>query len=227
MGILAVVFLVVVLVEPFSRDRTLSLTLSVLGYLLWAAFVAEFAFRWWIAADRRRFLRRNWWRLIILAVPFLRLFALLRVLRVAGFAQLLSSAVRGSRSATQLLSGRLIRLGVFTAIVILVGTHLTYLSGSHPSYPRTLHDVTLTTIAGQPLNASSGVGQAVEVGLAAYSVLVFATLAGSIGAFFLDEQRGVDDRRDEPTGPSGSRPTTSGPGPADDDGTSSDTRRAG
>jgi voltage-gated potassium channel len=189
MGGLAVLFLIVVLIEPLNRNPTLSLALTITGYVLWATFGAEFVFRLWLAPDRRRFLKQNWWRALILVIPFLRLFALLRVLRITAFAQLVGSAVRGSRSAAHLLSGRLVRLGVFTAIVILVATHLTYLAGGSPSYPQTLHDVALTTIAGQPLNARSGVGQIVEVVLAAYSVLVFATLAGSIGAFFLDEER--------------------------------------
>ncbi|MDW5328909.1 hypothetical protein [Plantactinospora sp. KLBMP9567] len=196
MGGLAVLFLAVVLVEPLNRNPTLSLALTITGYVLWAVFIAEFVFRLWLAPDRRRFLKQNWWRLLILAIPFLRLFALLRVLRIAALAQLVGSAVRGSRSAARLLSGRLLRLGIFTAIVILVATHLTYLAGGPPSYLQALHDVALTTIAGQPLNAKSGVGQIVEVVLAAYSVLVFATLAGSIGAFFLDEERAPDNASD-------------------------------
>lgn len=190
MGGLALLFLAVLLIEPLNRDPTLSLVLSIVVYVLWAAFVAELAFRLWAAPDRREFLIHNWWRMVILAVPFLRLFALLRIVRVAAFSQLVSSAIRGSASATHLLSGRLLRLGVFTVIVVFAAAHLVYLFDGHASYPRTLHDVALTTIAGQPLRARSGAGQVIEILLAAYSVLVFATLAGSIGAYFLDEKRG-------------------------------------
>ncbi|QGN49190.1 hypothetical protein ACN26Y_24735 [Micromonospora sp. WMMD558] len=188
MGALALLFLVVVLAEPLSRNPTLSLVLTITIYVLWAAFIAEFLLRLWIASDRRQFLKRNWWRIIILAVPILRTFALLRALRIAAFAQVISSAVRGSHSV-QLLSGRVIRLAVFTAIVILVATHLVYLSGGYSSYLKALHDTAISAFVGQPIIEGSGVGEIIEVVLAAYSVLVFATLAGSIGAFFLGDDR--------------------------------------
>lgn len=188
MGVLALLFLVVVLAEPLVRHRGLSRALTNSVYVLWAAFIAEFLLRIWIAPDRRQFLKRNWWRIIILAVPVLRTFALLRALRIAVIAQLISSVVRGSRSV-QLLSGRLIRLVVFTAIIVLVATHLVYISGGYPSYLQALHDTAITAIVGQPLIQNGAVGEVVEVALAAYSVLVFATLAGSIGAFFFGEDR--------------------------------------
>jgi voltage-gated potassium channel len=184
MSALGLLFLLVVLAEPLSRDRALSLALTITGYLLWAVFIVEFVLQLVFADDRRRFLRRNWWRIIVLAVPFLRFISVLRVLRLAALARVIGSAVRGSSSAARLLSGRLVRLSIITAVIILAASQLLCLGGAYDSYARALHDAAFTTIAGEPLTTQNGFGQAFEIPLAAYSVIVFATLAGSIGAFF-------------------------------------------
>lgn len=186
---LGVLLLLVVLAEPLSRNRELSLALTVTGYTLWGVFIAEFLVRLWLADNRGRFLRQNWWRALILALPFLRFVAVLRLFRIAALARIAGSAIRGSRSAAQLFSSRLITLAVVTAIVILAASHALYLAGAYTSYAQALHHAAFTTIAGEPLGTNNGFGQALEVVLAAYSVIVFATLAGSVGAFFLEENK--------------------------------------
>ncbi len=46
--------------------------LTVVGWLCWGVFVAEFLHRALRARDRRRFWARNWWQVLFLALPFLR-----------------------------------------------------------------------------------------------------------------------------------------------------------
>jgi voltage-gated potassium channel len=78
-------------------------TLTVVGWMLWAVFVAEFALRALRARDRRRFWARNWWQLVFLAVPFLRFaraLSLLRAARVGGTRRASRSAT-GSRAASR------------------------------------------------------------------------------------------------------------------------------
>jgi hypothetical protein len=114
MSALGLLFLLVVLAEPLSRDRALSLALTITGYLLWAVFSVGVVLQLVLADDRRRFLGRNWWRIIVLAVPLLRFISVLRVLRLAALARVIGSAVRGLSSAARLLSGRLVRLSIVT-----------------------------------------------------------------------------------------------------------------
>ncbi len=197
MGALGLVFLLVVLGQTVATEGRVVVALSVLGWVLWAAFVAELLLRAYLAEDRRRFWRRNWWQVVFLALPFLRfvralvLLRTLRVARVARFGGILSSAVRGSRSAGRLLSGRLGWLGVVTTIVVLAVSQLLQLLGLYDSYATALHDTAMATVTGDALEAEGGLARVVEVLLATYSVVVFATLAGSLGAFFLrgDERR--------------------------------------
>lgn len=189
MGALGLVFLFVVLGQSLAEDRRLTGALAIAGWALWAIFVAEFALRAYIARDdQRQFWARNWWQVIFLAVPFLRfarVLTLLRITRLARLGAVLSAAVRGSRSAGSLLSGRVAWLAVVTGVVVLAASQLLYVVGSYEHYGDALHDAALATVTGEPLSATDGFARVLEVLLAVYSVAVFATLAGALGAFFL------------------------------------------
>ncbi|WP_208325855.1 hypothetical protein [Amycolatopsis arida] len=185
MSVLGLLFLLVVLGQAVAEDPPLVTVLSVAGWLLWLVFVAEYALRLYVAPRRVAFLRRTWWQLAFLVVPFLRFLRLARLGRVA---RLVSSVVRGSRSAGRLLSSRLAWLASLSAIVALAASQLLYSTGGYPSYAEALHDASLATVVGEPLTAPGGLARVVEVVLAAYSVVVFATLAAALGAYFLREE---------------------------------------
>ncbi|MCO1660897.1 hypothetical protein [Pseudonocardia humida] len=185
MGVLGVLFLLVVLGQVLAGEAGTATAFTVAGWVLWAVFVGEFALRAVVARDRRRFWARNWWQLVFLVVPFLRFARVLRLLRVARVGSVVSAAVRGSRSAGRLLSGRIGWLLAVTAVVVLASSQLLYVLGAYDSYAEALHDAALATITGEPLAAASGFARVLEVLLAVYSVAVFATLAGALGAFFL------------------------------------------
>lgn len=191
MGALGIVFLLVVLAQVLAEDPAFMRVLTVLGWVLWAVFVAEFGLRAWIARDQGAFWRRNWWQVVFLAVPFLRFaraLTLLRVTRVARAGSVLSAAVRGSRSGGRLLSGRVTWLGLVTGVVVLAASQLLYVVGSYDEYAVALHEAAMTTVTGTGLSAQGVFPRLLEVTLAVYSVVVFATLAGALGAYFL--QRG-------------------------------------
>ena len=199
MGALGLVFLFVVLGQTLATDAVLVGVLGAVGWLLWLVFVAELALRAYVARDQRRFWKRNWWQVLFLALPFLRFARALRLLRFARIARLggvVSSAVRGSRSAGRLLSGRVGWLAVVTGVVVLASSQLLYLVGSYEAYADALHAAALATISGEPLAPDDGFANVLEVLLATYSVAVFATLAGALGAYFLQ-------RRDETAGDDG------------------------
>ncbi|WBB77784.1 hypothetical protein O7606_16060 [Micromonospora sp. WMMD882] len=197
MGVLGVLFLLLVLGQAITDDEPLSSVLTVTSWVLWAVFVAEFALRAWLARRcSREFWKRNWWQVIFLAVPFLRFARAATALRAARGTGVIAAAVRGSRSAGRLLTDRLAWLAVVTVTIILASGQLLVLTGSYPAYGPALHDVALTTITGEPLAATDTFSQVLELVLAAYSVLVFGTLAGALGAYFLSRQH--DDDRATP-----------------------------
>lgn len=188
LGVLGVVFVFVVLGQLLAEDPPLVLVFTVLGWVCWAVFVAEFILRAHIAGWSRRFWRRNWWQLVFLALPFLRFLRALRLLRLARVARLggvVSAGVRSSRSAGRLLSGRVSWLAALTAIVILAGSQLHYVLSGSLSYGDALYQAAMATITGSGLEGEDLLTRILRVALAVYSVVVFATLAGSVGAYFL------------------------------------------
>jgi|SRR5690554_275369 len=191
MGVLGVVFLFVVLGQLLATDSTLSTVLAVTGWVFWAVFVAEFLLRAYIARFRTTFWKRNWWQVIFLLVPFLRFLRalqslrLLRAVRVARFGSILSAGVRGSRSAGRLLSNRIGWLIAVTAVVILASSQFLFVSGGYDSYGDALYESAMATVTGSGITASSGFARILQVSLAVYSVAIFATLAATLGAFFL------------------------------------------
>lgn len=193
MAALGILFLLVVFGEQFAQPgSTLSLVLTWAGWALWAVFAAEFVARLVVAPDTARFLRRNWWQVVFLVLPFLRVLRLVRAVRVLRTGRVLSSAVRSSRSARQVLSGRVGWLAVVSAITVLGSSQLLYEFGDFLTYGQALHGAALAAITGEPLARPDPFSQVLEVLLAIFSVVVFATLAGTLGAYFLESTPASD-----------------------------------
>ena len=188
MGALGILFLFVVLAQNLASPPVSGVVAAV-GWVLWAVFVAELALRVYVADDRRQFWRRNWWQVLFLAVPFLRFARALRAVRVGRIGGVLTSAVRGSRSGGRLLTSRVGWLALISTVVIMASSQLLVLLGAYDRYVDALHAAALGTVAAEPLSSDHGAARWLEVGLAVYSVAVFATLAGALGAFFLEQER--------------------------------------
>jgi voltage-gated potassium channel len=186
MSALAILFLLVVFAESLADpDSTLSTVLTIASWLLWATFVAEFVFRLWVAPDTSAFLRKNWWQTLFLVLPFLRILRFFWAFRLLRTGRVLSSAVRTSRSARGLVGNRVAWLAVISAITILGSSQLLYEFNVFDHYREALHAAALAAITGEPLNQPDGFAQLLDVVLGVYSVIVFATLAATVGAYFL------------------------------------------
>lgn len=200
MGLRGVLFLFVFLGQLLVTEPGWSRILTIAGWGFWAVFVAEFLLRAYIAGFQATFWRRNWWQVIFLLVPFLRFVRalqavrLLRVARLARVGGILSAGVRGSRSAGRLLSSRIGWLAAVTVVVILAASQLLYAFESHSSYGTALYESAMATVTGAGITPEDPFSRGVQLVLAVYSVGVFATLAGSLGAFYL--------RGDQPSAPS-------------------------
>ncbi len=191
MGILGVIFIFVVLGQLLATDPTTALVFTITSWVFWAIFVAEFLLRAYIAKFSKQFWKRNWWQIIFLLVPFLRFFRalqslrLVRLARFSRFGGILSAGVRGSRSAGRLLSSRIGWLLALTAVVILASSQLLYATGAYENYADSLFESAMATITGIGMTPTGTFPRIIQVLLAVYSVAVFASLAGSLGAFFL------------------------------------------
>lgn len=194
MGILGVIFLFVVLGQLIATEPVMVGVLAVVGWVFWAVFVAEFLLRAYVAGFGKDFWKSSWWQVIFLLVPFLRFFRalqalrLVRVARLARYGSILSAGVRGSRSAGRLLTSRIGWLTAVTAVVILASSQLLYATGEHDSYAESLFESAMAAITGSGITGTSIFSRVIQVLLAIYSVAVFATLAGTLGAYFLGKK---------------------------------------
>lgn len=198
MGILGVIFLFVVLGQLIATEPTVALVFTVAGWAFWAVFVAEFFLRAYVARFTKAFWKKNWWQVLFLLVPFLRFFRalqalrLVRIARMARYGSILSAGVRGSRSAGRLMTNRIGWLAAVTVVVVLASSQLLYATGEHGPYSLLLFESAMAAITGDGITGTSPLARIIRVFLALYSVAVFATLAGTLGAYFLHDKRGTD-----------------------------------
>jgi voltage-gated potassium channel len=178
-------FVVVVVADTATEPGTpLSLFWSRTTWVLWSLFVVEFVLRLVLARSTARFLRRNWWQIVFLAVPFLRF--LRAFTRTARLARVGSSSVRSTRTAAGKLGSRLAWLVALTLSVVLIGTNLLYDLGQTTTLADALHLAALAAVAGEGIPGAEGWGRLVEITLVAWSSIGFAALAGSAGAFLVE-----------------------------------------
>ncbi|CAN5760468.1 hypothetical protein BH23ACT2_BH23ACT2_01140 [soil metagenome] len=189
MAVLGLLFLVVVLSQGAApTGSTIQRVLVAASWVLWAVFAAEYLLRLVIAPSTGRFLRRTWWQLLFLAVPFLTMLRALLVLRMARPTRVALAAVRGGRSAATSLTSRAAWLGASTTIVIFSSADILQTTSAVEPYRDALHTAALAAITGRPSGAVDGVALVLDVVLALYAVAFFATSAGIVGAFFLENR---------------------------------------
>lgn len=108
MAVLAVLWAGVVTYELVVPEPVHGLV--VLGNVIWVVFIVEFLTKLVISGHPVRFLRRRWPSIFFLALPFLRVFRIVRavrVLRVLPAARVVGSSYRTIGTARSLFNGRL------------------------------------------------------------------------------------------------------------------------
>ena len=101
--------------EPFTSSvAVLDIVVNLVWIVIALAFLAEFVVRTIVAPETWVFLRKHWWEVGLIALPFLRF---LRVLRAGRAGRGIASAVHSSRSAGARLRSRLTSLVVVTTVV--------------------------------------------------------------------------------------------------------------
>lgn len=197
MALLALLWALLVayeLVAPASQRQPLELA----GTVIWGLFVVEFLAKLWVSGKPLRFIRRRWPSVVFLVLPALRVLRLVRALRlvpVLPAARVVGSSYRAIGTARSLLGGRLAFLAVATLVVIFSGGQLLYLvegkSGGQGggSLGEALWWSANLALSGNPVfEPSSLLGRVLSLVLTTYAVAVFASLAGAVGAYFLESR---------------------------------------
>ena len=181
------------LVAPTGQRQTL----RVVGDVVWGVFLVEFVAKLVISGRPLRFLRRRWLSVLFLALPILRtvrIVSSLRTLRVLPAARVVGSGYRTIGTARSLLGGRLSFLGVTTVAVVFAGGQLLFLleaggrGGGTGLGDALWWSANLAVSGGYVFEPTTTPGRLVALVLSAYAVVVFASLAATIGAFFVEQR---------------------------------------
>lgn len=211
MAILAVVWAGLVayeLIAPAGQGGVLALV----GNVIWGIFLVEFAVKIVVSGHPVRFLRRRWPAVLFLALPALRILRVVRaarVLRVLPAARVMGSSYRALGTARTLLGSRLAFLTVMSGVVIFASGQLFHLAEGQVGDPGSLGDG-LWWAANAAISGTLVVepdtlwGRLLGLLLQVYAVVVFATVAATLGAFFIESRAeraaAEDDADDTSTG---------------------------
>ena len=167
------------LVAPTSQREELTLV----GNVIWGIFVLEFAAKLWISGRPLRFLRRRWPSVLFLLLPVLRVLRVIRALRLVRIlpaARVVGSSYRaiGTVRRTDHSGGQLLYLLERNA------------GGGGPgSLGDALWWSANLALSGNPVfEPSSFVARSLSIVLTAYASVVFASLAGAVGAYFVESR---------------------------------------
>jgi voltage-gated potassium channel len=193
MAVLAVVWAGLVAYELVA-PATARGDLAVVGNVIWAIFIVEFFAKLIVSGHPLRFLRRRWPSVLFLVLPVLRILRVVRavrVLRALPAARVVGSSYRAIGTARSLLGGRLAFLTVVSGIVVLGGGQLLYLAEQHAgaSLGDALWWSANLALAGnivyEPVTL---VGRLLSLVLSVFAVVVFASVAATLGAFFVESR---------------------------------------
>lgn len=178
-------------------SSTTTRVLSIAGWVIWAIFLAEFAAKLWLAPRRATYLRRHWLHAAALALPTLRLLRFARLLRLGRAlpaARVVTSTYRVTGTARRLVRSRLGYLAALTVVFGVAVAELIYLlERGRPGFASFSDAVlwsfsTVLALQGDPVPESAP-GRLVMLAGFLFGLIVVASLAGVLGAYFVDDRR--------------------------------------
>lgn len=186
--------------ELFDLSPELKQTFFVLDWFIWAVFALELAIKTYLSLDRGIYLKRHWFDVIIVVVPFLRPLRLvrsLRFLRVARGARLLSFAMRFIYSAQTIIGRHGIRYALLAgALLFFAAAGLALLFERDQGNITTLDDAlwwaatTITTVGYGDRYPVTTEGRAIAVFLMFLGISLFSLVTANVAALFvLPEQK--------------------------------------
>jgi voltage-gated potassium channel len=197
MAVLAVAWAGLVAYELIApRDQ--GAVIAVASNVIWAVFALELAVKLLVSGHPWRFLRRHWPSVLFLVLPILRVLRLtraLRLVRVLPAGRVVGSSYRAVGTARSLLTGRLQFLVAATAVVVFGSGQLLYvLERGREGALTSLGDALWwsanlgisANVVHEPVTLA---GRLLAIVLSTYAIVVFASLAATVGAFFVESRQ--------------------------------------
>lgn len=207
MAVLALVWAVLVAYELIA-PRNHQPWITTVSNVIWVVFAVELVLKLIVSGKPRRFLARHWPSVLFLALPALRMLRIVRAfraVRVLPAARVLGSSYRAVGTARGLLQGRLQFLLIVTLVVLFGSGQLMLVlergrTGGIESLGEALWWSANAVISGgmvhEPVTLA---GRLLSLVVSAYAIVVFASLAATIGAYFVEARQERAASEDEPS----------------------------
>lgn len=189
------------LVAPYVTDLSspAARAILLLDWLIWAVFAVDLGYRVYLTPSRARYLRRHWFDVLIVAVPFLRPLRAVRVLRAFRLAGLLGRVAYITRALRS--HGGDVVLLVAAGVVMGAAAAVTMIEGGSDA---TLADfgnwlwwaiATATTVGYGDVVPDTVAARVLGAGLMLVGVAVFGILTANVAAWFVSQDDEPDDQR--------------------------------
>lgn len=179
-------------------------------WLIWAAFAFEYVARLVLTPAKWRFVRREWFSLLIVVLPFLRPLRVVRsarALRLLRLARLGAVLAKGGESARRVLTRHGLHYTLVVVLLVLVGgasAVLAFEEGAPGASIGSLGDAlwwavtTMTTVGYGDYFPTTPGGRGVAVFLMFAGIAVFGVITANVASFFFEQEtEKQDDRLDE------------------------------
>jgi len=186
LGLLFLVVLILPLAAPLSEGQ--AAVLDVANVVIWALFAADYALRLYLVDDRRMFVRTHVLDLIVVVVPFLRPFRLLRLVAIV---------ISTSRRAGGLAVRRVLLYVIGVTIIVMGVSAVVGFDAEKdvPAVERTINTlgdalwwamVTVSTVGYGDVYPRSSLGREFAALLMLTGIALVGTLTAAIAAWFVN-----------------------------------------
>ncbi|MEY4367451.1 MAG: hypothetical protein RLZ28_866 [Actinomycetota bacterium] len=189
MAILGFVYLGVYSLQViFASDGLLARCLDVTSTLIWIIFAIDLIVRWVSSESLLRFIRSSWMEVIALAIPFMRI---LRVFRLLLALKALRPYLKSRAASTASYIGILLPLTWFTGAVAVMDAESDVSDAVILNFPDALwwSLATITTVGYGDLYPVSTAGKIVAGVLMILGIVLFSAGAGMFASWILAEKK--------------------------------------
>lgn len=195
---LALIFLLVLVLPLLLHPRPpVSTVFAVANVVIWVAFAGDYLARLYLAPSRWRFVRSHPLDLIVVVVPFLRPFRVLRalrVLRLGAVAGIVHGRAQRSFHATVAAYVALSAAGLMLlAAAAMYDAERTAPGANIRTVPDALWwaMTTVTTVGYGDRFPTTGTGRLIASALMVVGIALLGVVTATIAAWFVDKLRGV------------------------------------
>ncbi len=206
MAILALAVIPAMLLDDGASTPTVHVVATAVNWFVWVAFCAEFSARWFVAADRRAFVRQSWFDLLVICIspPFgvpeamqsVRAVRAVRILRVLRLIRAVGVLAIGLRTIRRVLKHRRFHyvLIATVGIMLLGSAGLYFVEQGRNDGVKSFGDAlwwavtTTTTVGYGDVYPRTGTGRLIAVLLMVVGIGVIGMFTATIASFFLVDE---------------------------------------